>query len=83
MIQGASALDDEGCLGGSLPHDHSEGESRAEHARHIAAMEARDAEEAAIAAPRGLAALDPRDLRRAVVISEVLGKPKALKKRAS
>ena len=77
MAQGASLHDDEGCLGGSLPHDHSEGENRAEHAAHIAAMEARDAEEAAVAAPRGLAGFDPRDLRRAVVISEILGKPRA------
>ena len=80
--QGQSAFDDEGCVGGSLPHDHSEGESRSEHAQHIAAMKARDAEETAIAAPQGLAGLDPRDLRRAVVISEILGKPKALKRKA-
>ena len=82
VIQGASALDDEGCLGGSLPHDHTEGESRAEHAAHMAAMRARDAAEAAVAEPRGLADFDPRDLRRAVVISEILGKPKALRRRA-
>lgn len=77
--QGLSATDDEGCVGGSLPHDHSEGESRAEHSAHIAAMRARDAEEAAMAEPRGLAELNPQDLRRAVVISEILGKPRALK----
>ena len=77
--QGVSATDDEGCVGGSLPHDHSEGESRAEHGAHIAAMRARDAEEAAVAAPGKLADFDPRDLRRAVVISEILGKPRALK----
>ena len=77
VSQGESLRDDEGCLGGSLPHDHSEGESRAEHAAHIAAMEAREAEEAAVAAPRSLASFDPRDLRRAVVISEILGKPRA------
>lgn len=77
--QGQSSYDDEGCVGGSLPHNHSEGESRAEHSAHIAAMRARDEEETAVAAPGRLANLDPRDLRRAVVISEILGRPRALR----
>ena len=81
--QGSSLFDDdEGCVGGSLPHDHHEGEAREEHARHMAAMAAKDAEDAAFAAPRAIAALDATKLRRAVVISEILGKPKALQRKA-
>lgn len=80
--QGFEGFDEEGCVGGSMPHDHTEGERRDEHARHIAAMAARDAEEAVLAAPRGIAALDPTALRRAVVVSEILGKPRALRRRA-
>ena len=76
--QGSSAADDEGCLGGSLPHGHEEGESREEHSSHIAAMEAREKAEAAVS-PKGI---DARQLRRAVVMSEVLGRPKALRRRA-
>lgn len=76
--QGASAVDDEGCLGGSLPHGHEEGESREEHARHIAAMESRDKNEAALE----IRGFDARQLRRAVVISEILDRPKALRRRA-
>ena len=77
-VQGQSAADDEGCLGGSLPHGHEEGESREEHARHIAAMEARDKNEAALE----IRGFDARQLRRAVVISEILDRPKALRRRA-
>ena len=81
-MEGTGLFDDEGCIGGSMAHNHAEGESHAEHSRHITAMRDREREEAAIAAPKGVAALDPRDLRRAVVISEILGKPKALQRRA-
>ena len=75
--QGGSAVDAEGCVGGSLPHDHAEGESREEHARHIAAMEARDRAEA----PQEARNIDVRQLRRAVVMAEILDRPKALRVR--
>ena len=73
-----SAVDEEGCVGGSMEHSHEEGESRAEHARHIAAMEARDADEAATSHPKP--AIDAAAMRRAVVMSEVLGRPRAMRK---
>ena len=76
--QGEGFDDEEGCLGGSMPHGHEEGESREEHSRHIAAMEAREKAEVAVS-PKGI---DARQLRRAVVMSEVLGRPKALRRRA-
>lgn len=69
--------DEEGCVGGSMAHTHEEGESREEHARHMAAMTARDAEEAA---NEVRPAIDAAALRRAVVMSEVLGRPKALRR---
>lgn len=74
--------DGEGCLGGSLEHDQHEGESRAEHARHLDAVERRLAAEAeAESVARELGALNRRRLRNAVIMAEVLGKPKALSRR--
>lgn len=75
--EGMSAFDDEGCLGGSMPHGHAEGESRAEHGRHVAAMEARDREEAVLERK----GLDARAMRRAVVMAEVLDRPVSLRAR--
>ncbi len=72
----AEGVDEEGCVGGSMEHTHEEGESREEHGRHMEAMRARDAEEAAQEARR---TIDAATLRRAVVMSEVLGRPRALK----
>ena len=78
--QGMSAGDDEGCVGGSMPHDHAEGESRTEHAAHIAAMEARDRTDAAAhrGSPR---AVDAAQMRRAVVMAEILDRPVSLRRR--
>lgn len=77
VSQGESAYDDEGCVGGSMPHDHAEGESHAEHGRHIAAMQARDRDETALAR----AGVDIAQLRRAVVMAEVLDRPVSLRRR--
>ena len=76
-------VDEEGCVGGSMAHEHTEGESRAEHDEHIAAMRRRDAAEAAQSAAGRFGALGEmnlQELRRAVIVSEVLGKPKALRR---
>lgn len=72
----AGGVDEEGCVGGSMEHTHEEGESREEHSRHMAAMQARDAGEAA---QEARPTIDAATLRRAVVMSEVLGRPRALK----
>lgn len=77
--QGMSAADDEGCVGGSMEHDHAEGESREEHGRHMAAMQAREAAEAAAQAARP--AVDAAQLRRAVVMAEILDRPVSLRAR--
>ena len=80
----AEGADSEGCLGGSMPHLHTEGESRAEHAMHMAAMERRD-EESWQADPinRNLGGIDRTQLRRAVIMAEILDKPKALRRRTA
>jgi len=71
--EGHGALEDEDCAGGSMAHTHTEGVSRAAHARRMAAY---DAAEAGEALPE---TIDAAALRRAVVMAEVLGKPKAMR----
>ena len=72
--EGHSTLADEDCAGGSMEHTHTEGVSRAAHARRMAAIDAGHDEDVL---PE---TIDARALRRAVVMAEVLGKPRALKK---
>ena len=82
LAAGMSRADAEDCLGGSLSGHPEEGESRAEHAEHLRKA---DAQERAIL--RGEErALHMRtaartELRRAVVWSEILDRPKALRRR--
>ncbi len=76
--EGGSALRDADCAGGSMPHRHTQGVSRAAQSRRLQELDSRlEAEEADGLIP---AAIDARALRRAVVMAEVLGKPKALKR---
>ena len=72
--EGHSTLVDEDCAGGSMEHTHTEGVSRAAQARRMAAIDAGHDEDVL---PE---TIDARALRRAVVMAEVLGKPRALKK---
>ena len=82
VAQGVSHADDEGCVGGSMKHVHTEGETREEHRRHLAELHKREAEEQrASEMARELSEMNLQKLRRAVVMAEVLGKPVALKKR--
>ena len=37
--------DEEGCVGGSMEHTHHEGESRAEHRQHLAAIQRQEQED--------------------------------------
>ena len=75
-VEGHSDLEDEDCAGGSMAHTHTEGVSRAAQARRMAAMDATRQEDDDIL-PQSI---DARALRRAVVMAEVLGKPRALRK---
>ena len=72
--EGHSSLADEDCAGGSMEHTHTEGVSRAAQARRMAAIDAGHDEDVL---PE---TIDARALRRAVVMAEVLGKPRALRK---
>ena len=80
IMQGASMLDEEGCVGGSMDHDHTEGERHEEHDRHMKAAKQRESQELLeqVAAQRQ-ATVNAQALRRAVVMAEVLGKPRALR----
>ena len=74
--EGHSTLVDEDCAGGSMEHTHAEGVSRAAQARRMAAIDAGHPDGEDILPE----SIDARALRRAVVMAEVLGKPRALKK---
>lgn len=74
--EGNSALADEDCAGGSMEHTHTEGVSRTEQASRMAAIDS--AERDSDVLPENI---DARALRRAVVMAEVLGRPRALRAR--
>lgn len=74
--------DEEGCVGGSMRHTHEEGESREAHKRHTEAVRRREAEELLVRAQAENAAGERRErMRQAVVMAEILGKPRALQRR--
>lgn len=77
---GESKTDAHGCIGGSMPDHESEGETIAEHAAHEQNRQQKLAEEAAFDAV-SLRRPTAADLRRAVVMSEVLDKPVSLRGR--
>ena len=82
LPSGESAVDAEGCAGGSLGAHRDAGERRAEHRLHERRCEAALAAECA--ASRRAAAVRQANvdqLRQAVVMSEILDKPKALRRR--
>ena len=72
--EGHSALVDADCVGGSMEHTHTEGVNRADHARRMAAIDAQADHDVLPDV------IDARALRRAVVMAEVLGKPRALRR---
>ncbi len=82
LAAGMSRADANGCLGGSLSGHSEEGESRTEHAEHLRKA---DAQERAIlrgeARALRLRTAARTELRRAVVWSEILDRPKALRRR--
>ena len=70
--------DKEGCIGGSIPHTQHEGESRAEHAEHM-----KRAAVSAVETPgeQIRKSLSAAEMRKAVIMSEILDRPKALRRR--
>lgn len=82
LPMGESVQDDQGCVGGSLVHHDEEGETRDEHASHLREMarDERDREEARQTAA-AIRQAGMAQMRRAVILSEILDKPKALRRR--
>jgi len=78
--EGGSALEDEECAGGSMEHQHTQGVSRAAQNRRLSELDSR--REAEHDAPDGLfpKTLDAAAMRKAVVMAEVLGRPKGYRK---
>jgi len=74
--QGRSLFEDKGCIGGSIPHDSHEGDSMYPYGLD------RDDESSVYAGDIALEIqnMNLNKLRRAVVISEILDKPKALRR---
>ena len=79
--EGRDLLDDEECRGGSMAHEHEEGVARAAHKRRMAAVDGDAGDEPAQRGPLAPGVVDAQALRRAVVMAEVLGKPRALQVR--
>ena len=79
-LAGQSPVDEHGCIGGSMPIHSAEGESLAEHAAHEQNRQLRLQQETAIHAT-DLRKPTAADLRKAVVMSEILDKPVALRRR--
>ena len=80
-LTGLSPVDEHGCIGGSMPDHEAEGESIAEHAAHEQNRRQKLAEEAALSV-EAFRKPSAADLRRAVVMSEVLDKPVSLRGRS-
>jgi len=76
-LQKSGIADSEGCIGGSIPHTQHEGESKTEHDRHMRRMTRPASPDAQPAV--SIQKLRTEDLRKAVVMSEILNKPKALR----
>lgn len=82
MSMGESVTDENGCIGGSIGEHTEEGESLAEHAEHIAVRDAALAAEHSIAQDAAaLRRANRQELRRAIVLAEILDKPVALRRR--
>lgn len=79
---GESFTDSNGCVGGSLRKHTEEGESRMEHEKHIARYTPAP-QSSQNSLPRRATGLTAQDLRRAVIMAEILDRPKALRRPGS
>ncbi|MBR6767543.1 MAG: hypothetical protein IKM02_06290 [Clostridia bacterium] len=78
--QGRSLFEEKGCLSGSIEHDSHEGDSKYPYSALEGAGQTNDSPWAEDIAGE-LQSLNVHRLRRAIVISEILDKPKALRRR--
>lgn len=77
---GESPVDEHGCIGGSMPVHQAEGESLAEHAKHEENRRQNLRENAPAVRVENLRPSN-QELRRAIVMAEVLDKPVSLRGR--
>jgi len=82
LKSGESFTDDEGCVGGSMHEHKEEGEHHADHAQHLRERDEALTREAGQSRADDLRNVSVRELRRAVIVSEILDKPVALRRRA-
>jgi hypothetical protein len=79
-LSGESKVDEHGCIGGSMQEHTAEGESLSEHAAHERMRTERLEAEAAIRAA-DLRKPGLTELRKAVVMAEILDKPVSMRRR--
>ena len=79
-LSGESHVDDHGCIGGSMPDHEAEGEALAEHVMHEKNRAERLKAESNAVRAEDLRRPTAADLRKAVVMSEILNKPVSLRK---
>lgn len=78
---GQSFTDEHGCIGGSMPEHTAEGETVQEHAEHERRrVERLQAESDSVAANRPRKP-SPTELRKAIVMSEILARPVGLRRK--
>lgn len=80
-VSGESVQDEHGCIGGSMPDHEAEGESRDEHAAHEKKRAERLKAESQTASRENPGKPSVSDLRKAVVMAEILDKPVSLRRR--
>lgn len=80
-VQGFSIFEDQGCISGSIAHDSHEGDSAYPYGSSEGVIRSGDDSVYAEDIARELQDMNVQRLRRAVVISEILDRPKALRRR--
>lgn len=78
---GESAVDEHGCIGGSIGEHVAEGESTEEHAEHERRRTERLQAEAAVVNTKSRRQPTLNELRKAVVMSEILDRPVSLRRK--
>lgn len=79
--QGISLFDDRGCIGGSIAHNSHEGDSGYPYGASEGAADYEDSAAFAEDIAHELQSMNVQRLRRAIVVSEILDRPKALRRR--
>ena len=79
--QGTGLFESKGCISGSIAHDSHEGDSNYPYGASEGAYSAGESSPYAEDIAQELHSMNVQRLRRAIVVSEILDKPKALRRR--